>query len=166
MSERTKVREGITHIPPGQGRTLWVVGDVYAFKALGQDTNGAFALVELTVSPQAGPPPHIHHREDEFYYVLEGEVEVLDGERRTFTASAGSYVYIPKYTLHAFKNVREETARMLVGFTPAGLEGFFFAAGEPAKEGEKPPPLEAAEIERIERFAPEYGLEIRLPPEQ
>ncbi len=165
MSEGTETRQGVRHLPPGEGKAVWVVGDTYTFKAIGEETGGAFSLVEGTVAPQAGPPPHIHLREDEFYYVLEGELEVLDGER-TFTASTGSYVYIPRNTLHAFKNVRETPARVLIGFTPAGFEGFFFATGEPAKEGASPPPFGAAEIERIGRFAPEYGLEIRLPSNQ
>jgi mannose-6-phosphate isomerase-like protein (cupin superfamily) len=100
---------------------------VVAIVAVGADTSGALMLLEGTISPQLGPP-HIHYREDEFYYVLEGEFEILDGDR-TFIASAGSFVHIPRGTLHRFKNVGATPARMLVFFTPAGMENFFFEAG-------------------------------------
>jgi quercetin dioxygenase-like cupin family protein len=158
-------RRRVTHLPPSEGRAVWTAGGTYTFKAVGEDTEGAFVLLEGTVSPQAGPPPHVHTREDEFIYVLEGELEVLDGER-AFTASAGSYVYIPRHTLHRFKNVQEATTRILIGFTPAGFEGFFFATGEPAREGEVAPPFGEEELQRALREAPKYGLEVPPPPEQ
>lgn len=118
---------GVSHVPPGEGRSIWIVGDTYTFKAVGEDTGRALTLLEGEVSPQLGPPPHIHHHEDEFFYVLEGELEFLDNDR-TFTASAGSFVYIPRGALHRFKNVGETNARMLVFFTLAGMENFFFEA--------------------------------------
>src|SRR5919199_6496367 len=135
------------HLRAGEGRSIWIVGDTYTFKAVGANTNGALMLFEGTVSPQLGPPPHIHHREDEFFYVLEGEFEILDGDR-TFMASAGSFVHIPKGTLHRFKNVGATPAKMLVLFTPAGMENFFFEAGLPAPGGGSPPPLGPEEIGR------------------
>jgi mannose-6-phosphate isomerase-like protein (cupin superfamily) len=158
----TKQAGGVRHIPAGEGQSIWIVGDTHTLKAVGEDTNGAYMLLEVSVSPQAGPPPHIHHREDEFYYVLEGELEILDGDR-TFIASAGSYVYIPRETLHRFKNVGEAPARMLVFFTPAGMEGFFLEVGMPAQEGGTAPPLGPEEIERTLAAAPKYGMEFPLP---
>ena len=86
---------GVTSVPPGEGKSLWLATDLYTFKVVGEDTNGAFSLSELTAHPQFGPPPHIHHREDESYYVLEGEFEFLD-EGRTFTAGAGSSSTCPR----------------------------------------------------------------------
>ncbi len=83
------------HVPPGEGRTLWVVGDTYTFKGTAENTGGALLLFEAEVPPQSGPPPHIHHREDEAFYVLEGEVEVREGDR-TFVAGGGSFVFIPR----------------------------------------------------------------------
>ena len=67
-------------ISAGEGRTVWVVGDRYTIKASGEDTGGAFALFEAIVPPQAGPPPHVHHREDEAFYFLEVGREARDGE--------------------------------------------------------------------------------------
>jgi mannose-6-phosphate isomerase-like protein (cupin superfamily) len=159
----TKQAGGVRHVPAGEGQSIWIVGDTYTFKAVGEDTNGAYTFLEVNVSPQAGAPPHIHHREDEFYYVLEGELEILDGER-TFIASAGSYVHIPRGTLHCFKNVGEVLAKMLAFFTPAGMEGFFLEVGIPAQEGgTAPPPLGPEEIERALAAAPKYGMELPLP---
>ena len=62
---------GTIHVPPGEGPSIWIVGDTYTFKAVSQDTNGAHMFFEASVPPQSGPPPHIHHREDEALYVLE-----------------------------------------------------------------------------------------------
>lgn len=155
---------GVRYVPPGEGRAVWGSGDTYTFKAVGEDTNEAFTLFEGEIPPQSGPPPHIHHWEDEAYYVLEGELEVLGGER-TFTAGAGSFVYIPRGTVHRFKNVGDATARMLLMFTPAGAENFFFEAGVPATKGGTPPPVGPEEIERTLTLAPKYGWEVLLPSE-
>lgn len=156
---------GVSHVPPGEGRSIWIVGDTYTFKAVGEDTGRALTLLEGEVSPQLGPPPHIHHHEDEFFYVLEGELEFLDNDR-TFTASAGSFVYIPRGALHRFKNVGETNARMLVFFTLAGMENFFFEAGLPVQEGGTAPPLGPEEIERTLAAAPKYGMELQMPTEE
>src|ERR671938_209996 len=89
---------------PGEGRAFWLGTDLHIFKAVGEDTNQAFALAELVAQPQFAPPPHIHHREDESYYILEGEFEFLDSDR-TFIAGPGSFVYLPKGQLHMHRNV-------------------------------------------------------------
>lgn len=153
----------VVHVSPGEGESLWVVGDTYTFKGVSKNTGGAFLLFEASIPPQAGPPPHIHHQEDEAYYVIEGDIEVLDQDR-TFVAGAGSFVFLPRGTLHRFKNVGTQTARMLIMATPAGLEEFFEEVGQPAREGEIAPPLGPEEIKRILAAAPKYGLEIPPPP--
>lgn len=152
----------VTHVPPGEGAAWWVVGDTYTLKATEQDTNGRFTCFEASVPPQAGPPPHLHQGEDEAYYVLEGELEVLDRDR-TFTARTGSFVYIPRGSLHAFRNVSSTPSRMLIFVTPGGFENFFREVGQPARPGENAPPLGPAEMERTVATAPKYGMELRLP---
>lgn len=151
------------HVPATEGQSVWLVGDTYTFKAVGEDTNGSFMVLEATVPPQAGPPPHIHHYEEEAYYLLEGELEFLAGEH-TFKARAGSFVYIPKGILHSFKNVGTEPARMVTIFTPAGMEGFFFEAGRPAVKGEAAPPPSPEDIEKSIVAALKYGMEVPPPP--
>lgn len=153
--------KGVVHVPPGEGRSLWVVGDTYTSKATTENTDGALFVTEASVPPRGGPPPHVHRRTDEAFYVLEGELEILDGGR-AFVAGAGSFVFIPKGTAHAFKNAGPETARMLAVMAPAGFEGFFEEAGRPAGEGTAPPPG-PEDIEKGIAAAPKYDIEI-LPP--
>ena len=150
-----------TYLPAGAGTGLWVAGFPHTVRATSADTNGAFSAVEVSVSPQGGPPPHVHQREDEVLYVLEGEFEFLAGER-VFSAGPGSYVHVPPGTLHRFENVGTTTGRLMVFFTPAGFEGFFFEVGRSAVEGGTPPPLGPEEIERTLELAPKYGMELRL----
>ena len=144
------------HVPPGQGNPLCVEGELLTLKVVGEATDGAFTLLEEVTPSQGGPPPHIHHREDEAFYVLEGELEFLV-EGRTIPASAGSVVYGPRDILHAFKNVGTTPSRMLVLVAPAGLEKFFEEVGEPATDDSSPPPFGPVEIERLLAAAPKSG---------
>jgi quercetin dioxygenase-like cupin family protein len=148
---------------PQQGRTIAFVGDVYRFLATGEDTNGKYALIEALVGPGGGPPPHVHSREEEGFYILEGEITfTINGE--WVVATAGMFANMPVGTLHSFKNEGSRPARMLVAVAPAGLERMFFEVGVPLAEGATttlPPTKE--EIERLLAAAPRYGIEIKLP---
>jgi quercetin dioxygenase-like cupin family protein len=156
-----KTRRSVTHVPPDEGKSVWMVGtDLITFKAASEDTDGAFALFDTVILPQGGPPLHIHHREDESFYVLRGQIEVFDDER-TIRATTGSFVHIPKGTVHGFKNVGKEPARMLVLVTPAGLDKFFEEMGETGTDVSSPPP--PPDQEYFKRFgvtAQKYGIEV------
>lgn len=153
------------HVPAGEGRSFWLATDLHVFKAVGEETGGAFALSELTVRPEFGPPPHVHQREDESFYVLEGEFQFLDGDR-AFTAGAGSFVHLPKGRLHAHLAAGDAPARALVLVTPAGVEKFIEEAGRPATgDPTPPPPPEMPELERIVAVAQKYGIEVPPPPD-
>jgi quercetin dioxygenase-like cupin family protein len=147
-----------------QGRTIAFVGDVYRFLATGEDTNGKYALIEALVGPGGGPPPHVHSREEEGFYILEGEITfTINGER--VVATAGMFANMPVGTPHSFKNESNKPAKMLVSVVPAGLERMFFEIGVPLAEGATtalPPTRE--EIEKLLAIAPKYGIEIKLPP--
>ncbi|MBN9120257.1 MAG: cupin domain-containing protein [Planctomycetes bacterium] len=148
---------------PGTGGTVAVVGDVYRFLATGEDTNGKYALWEAVVPPGGGPPPHVHSREEEGFYVLEGEITfTVDGEK--VVATAGTFANMPVGTPHSFKNESNKPAKMLISVAPAGLERMFFEVGVPLAEGATTaaPPTED-EIKRLLAAAPSYGIEIRLP---
>ena len=106
---------------PATGRTVAIVGDVYRFLAVGEDTDGRYALFEAVVAPGGGPPPHVHSREEEGFYVLEGEVTFLAGEER-IVAGPGVFINMPVGTQHTFKNESGQPARMLISVAPAGLE--------------------------------------------
>ena len=109
---------------PGEGRTIAVVGDVYRFLATGEDTNGKYALWEAIVPPGGGPPPHVHSREEEGFYILEGELEFLAGTE-TVRAGQGTFVMIPIGTIHTFSNPTDKPARFLNTFTPPLYLGYF-----------------------------------------
>ena len=149
-------------VPP-QGRTVAVVGDVYRFLATGDDTNGKYAQWEAVVPPGGGPPPHVHSREDEGFYDLEGEITfTINGER--FVATAGTFANMPVGTPHSFKNESDRPARVLISVAPAGLEQMFFEVGVPVAQGATTaPPPTTAEIERMLAVAQKYGIEIGLP---
>jgi quercetin dioxygenase-like cupin family protein len=155
---------GAYGLQPGEGRRLWIVGDTMTFKATAEQTGGSLMAVEVVVAPGGGPPPHVHANEDEAWYVLDGKIEILMGEE-TFAAEAGAFAFVPRGMLHRFENVADTPSRVLVLFTPGGIEGFFFAAGLPAVEGEDPPPLGPEEIERSREAAVRYGMEVRWPAE-
>ena len=148
---------------PGEGRTVAVVGDVYRFLATGEETNGKYALWETIVPPGGGPPPHVHSREEEGFYILEGEITfMIDG--RPLVAIAGMFANMPVGTPHSFKNESNKPAKMLISVAPAGLEQMFFEVGVPLPEGSTtalPPTKE--EIDKLMAIAPRYGVDIRLP---
>jgi quercetin dioxygenase-like cupin family protein len=147
----------------GQGRTVAVVGDVYRFLATGADTNGKYAQWEALVPPGGGPPPHVHSREEEGFFILEGEITLtVNGER--IVAKAGTFANMPVGTPHSFKNESEQPTKMLISVAPAGLEQMFFEVGVPLTERATmalPPTKD--EIERLLAVAPRYGIEIKLP---
>src|SRR6266513_2690718 len=147
-----------------EGRTIAVVGDVYRFLATGEDTNGKYALWEAIVPPGGGPPPHVHSREEEGFYILEGEITFHIGDQR-IVASAGMFANMPVGTPHSFKNESNRPAKMLISVAPAGLDKMFFEVGVPLPEWSTtalPPTKE--EIEKLLAVAPRYGIEIKLPP--
>jgi mannose-6-phosphate isomerase-like protein (cupin superfamily) len=148
---------------PTEGRTVAVVGDVYRFLATGDDTNGKYALWEAVVPPGGGPPPHVHSREEEGFYILEGEITVHFGEER-IVATAGMFANMPVGTLHSFKNESSRPAKMLISVAPAGLEKMLFEFAVPVAQGAATAPLPTKEeIEKLLKIAPLYGIEIRLP---
>jgi quercetin dioxygenase-like cupin family protein len=152
-----------TILKPSEGRTIAVVGDVYRFLATGEDTDGKYALWEALVPPGGGPPPHVHSREEEGFYVIEGEITLRIGEK-TIIASAGMFANMPVGTPHSFKNESAHPARMLISVAPAGLEKMFFEFGVPLPQGATTaPPTTREEIAKLLAVAPNYGIEIRLP---
>ncbi len=158
---------GDVGVYPDGGRSIWLLGMLVTFKAVSEETGGEYSLYELTVPPQLGALPHIHHAETEAFYVLDGEVEFLKGER-TVRAEVGEFVFIPKGVVHGFKNVGQEPARCLGIVTPGGLaEKLLTGLGEPAKAETLPPlPEGPPDVERIARIVSKYDTEMVLPRDQ
>ncbi len=160
-----QMEEGAPHVMRGEGRSMWIFGELVTYKVTAGQTGGAYSLFEVASRPgEDGPPPHVQHREDEAFWILEGEYEfVVEG--RATRARAGSLLYVPRGNLHAHKNVGEGVGRMLVSQTPGGLhERFFEEIGEARRDGSTPPVSEKPQdAERIARIAAEYGIEMPLP---
>ena len=91
------------HVPPGKGKRLWVADKLMTFVVSGGETGGAYALTDSTVPPGGEAPPHVHRREDEAFWVLEGEIEVTVGDD-TLTASRDSFVRLPRDVPHSYVN--------------------------------------------------------------
>ena len=156
-STTTATAEGYA-VAGGEGERLWIVGDTMTFKATGERTGGSLVLIENLTAPGGGPPPHIHTSEDEFFYVLDGTFEIRIGDD-AHAVGPGGFAYVRRGTVHNFRNTAETPSRILVGFTPGGIEGFFRESGRPATDDGPAPPLDAEEIARTTVAAPRYGLQ-------
>lgn len=124
-----------------------------------EETGGVFGLVELSIPPQGGPPPHIHGREDEIFYILEGTI-TFRLARGVIEAAPGTFVYSPKGTQHAWRNESDTTARMLCGFLPGGFEGYFADVAQPAGA---PPMTPGDYIAWAMAVSPRYEIDYRIP---
>ena len=134
-------------------------GDRYTFLAVGAQTGGAYFIFEAIVPPGVGPPPHIHRREEEAFYILEGTLDITLGDKQ-LKASAGDFVHTPRGTVHTFRNAGNVNARMLVVCSPAGLEKYFEEVFEPVQDlSASPPPVTDALIACLLAAAPKYGIE-------
>jgi len=112
-------------VGPGEGETLQgPAGGPLTFKARGEQTNGTLTAFENVIAPGDGPPAHLHSDVDESWYVLEGTLRFRLGDEMS-PAPAGTFVFVPRGVPHVFQNVGDEPARILVLFTPSGMEGFF-----------------------------------------
>ena len=146
------------HRAAGTGRMYWGPGDLYTFLVTGEETDGAYFAMEALVPPGGGPPPHIHTREDETFYVLEGDVDFRLGDRRV-TAGPGDFVNVPRGAVHNFHNAGTDTARLILTFTPSGIEKFFEETLQRAYDETlaPPEPVEAVAA-RYAEAAPRYGM--------
>ena len=153
------------HVGPEEGQATRMPGTrLLTRKVSSEQTGGAYSLFEVAVGPGGGEGPHVQHREDECFYVLEGRFGfVVEGSE--IEAGPGSLVYVPKGGLHAFENAGEATGRMLVIQTPGGAyERFVEEVGRPTADGSIRPEEEAPDdAERLAAVGAEYGLEMVSP---
>src|SRR5439155_22472309 len=162
MIDHGRALTGVSLVRAGEGPSVWVVGDTYTFKATGESTGGVLALMEVSIPPGSGPPPHVHTHEDEAFYVLAGVLELSAGEE-TFAARAGDFVFLPRGTPHCFTNPGVDAARALILTVPAGLDRFFLEIGSPARPGEQASPPNADDLDQIVERAARYGVRIQAP---
>jgi quercetin dioxygenase-like cupin family protein len=139
-------------VPPGEGKRLQIRTETAFIKLSGAETGGLYAVMEGWTPPGAGPGPHRHSREDETFYVLEGEYEFTVAGQAV-RAPAGSLVFGARGISHSFKNIGGSTARLLVLIQPAGLERFFEQITEMLERG----PVDQAKLAAL---AAQYGVEV------
>ncbi len=135
----------------GKGRVLAVLGERVTVKLSGDESDGACASVEISTPPQVGPPLHVHQREDETFYVLEGMYEIRVGGR-VVPAPPGTFAFLPRGIPHTYTNVGYRTGKLLVTIIPAGFERFF---EEMSLLGSDAP----LDRDRLDAIGRKYGLE-------
>ena len=147
----------------GEGEALWFLDALAIVKAGGEATGGRFAVVEILAPQGHGTPLHVHRREDEWFYVLEGHLTLWVGGQR-IEAPAGSFAYAPRDIPHTF-TVASPRARFLVGAEPSGFDEFIRSLSTPAQTRTLPPStFQPPSPERMAAAAAQHGIEILGPP--
>ena len=157
-SRVTPLRSNV--VAAGDGRTpapLNIVGEETLVKVSSEDSDGTLAFFHLVAPPMSGPPRHVHSREDELFYVLEGElVFELDGERHT--VRAGDTVYLRRGVVHAYQNFTTSDARLLIATTPGMFCNLFVELSAATPPGTLPA------FDLIDALATKYGITTLGPP--
>lgn len=158
----------VTQVKPivyaaGDGEALWFLGILATIKSSAATTDGRVAVIEHLAPQGSGSPLHVHRREDEWFYVLEGELTFWVGGEVT-VAGAGAFVYGPRDIPHTF-TVTSQQARFLLVTEPAGFEDFMRALAVPAQERTLPPAsIVPPDPETMMAAAARHGIEILGPP--
>ena len=144
-----------------EGEARWWMGGLATIKATGKETDGRYTLIEI-FEPEGEGPLHVHHREDEGFFIIEGELTFQIGEE-TIKASPGSFVFGPKDVPHTY-TVDSGPAKLLFILSPPGFEECVYATSEPARESTLPPPPEGPpseeEMEQLGAIVRQYGCEV------
>jgi quercetin dioxygenase-like cupin family protein len=148
----------------GADRLLWSFNMLMDVKATAEDTGGALSVIDTWLTPAANPPMHVHHGEDEAFYILEGEVEFFLAGAEPRLTGPGDFVFGPRGVPHRFE-IRTPQARMLVLGTPGGGERFFREVGEPARERALPA-AQPPDVGRVVAAGAAHNVEILPPPAQ
>jgi quercetin dioxygenase-like cupin family protein len=151
------------YVPPGEGETVWLLGDTYTLLVSGEQTGGAFTLLEALVPPGGGPPPHIHHLEDEMFIVLEGALLVTVAGS-ALPAPVGTVIFEPKGPPHSCAVVGTAPVRLYFLYAPAGMEEMFAEIGKPAQAGTAAPQASEEDVARLLAIAAKYNFTV-VPPE-
>lgn len=149
-------------VRPGEGESIWSLGGQFTTLLSAAEADGNVSLVEVRAWRSTEPPLHIHHREHEAWYVVEGQMTVQVGEE-TLVATAGCFAFAPRGIPHAF-TVDIEPTRVLVLAAPGGFEQFAADLGIPAVSAEPPADLEVPGPDVLGPIAERYGIEVVGPP--
>jgi quercetin dioxygenase-like cupin family protein len=151
-------------LQPGKGEALWFMDFLATIKATAEETGGRVAVIHHAGPKDSGSPLHVHHRENEWFWVLDGELTIWVGGQ-VIQAPAGSFVFGPQHTPHTFTVSSPGGARFLLVTEPAGFEGFMRSCAQPARSLTLPPPPSAPpDPGQLTAIAAEYGIDILGPP--
>lgn len=158
----TNIESRIYTLNANEGEARWWMGALAIIKASGKDTNGHFSLVEVVEHEGAAAPLHVHHNEDEAFWILDGSLTFEVGEK-TIKAETGSFLFGPRDVPHRY-TVDKGPARLLFILTPSGFEEFIRETSEPASSPILPPRSDAPptdeEMEQLMPIVQKYGMEI------
>jgi mannose-6-phosphate isomerase-like protein (cupin superfamily) len=143
-------------IPDAGGTRVNILGIHLIIRLHGRETNGVLSVCESHDVPGGGPPPHIHHREDETFQILEGEYEWTVGDKK-FVAKKGGTIFAPRGVAHTYRYVGKAPGRLMCVVTPAGFEEFFAEVGALS-------PQQQQDVARVMEVAKKYELEFLPPP--
>lgn len=148
-------------LSPEEGQNLWYLNGLVNIRLNTADTGGQFCWVDELLPVGSETPYHLHHKEDETFYMIEGEATfVLDG--RSVRAAAGDIVFLPKKIPHGFRVTGDRPARLINLVSPSGFEQLFIEAGEPAATTELPNPS-VPDISKVMEACMKLGVEILGP---
>lgn len=143
----------------GNGLRVWAMGVLVTVKVKASDTRGAYSAFEDLIPPGAGPVAHVHSKEDETIYVLEGKLRAWLGGKE-HDLSTGDFVHMPRGVEHYFKNLTDKPTRLLLTYTPGGFEQWFLDVGTPVNNDETTPPkITPKDIEKAISEARRYGVQ-------
>jgi len=142
---------------PELNNSFWYIGHLISILISSKDTGGSFSLIHGYEIQGLEPPPHTHTKEDESFYIMDGEINYTVGNQ-VFIAKTGNWVFLPRNIQHSF-NVVSEKAEVLIHLSPGGFEEYFKEMSEPAKELSIPPrPQGPPDVKRIIETASHYGI--------
>lgn len=136
----------------------WYPGHSLTFKSIGKDTGGTCTWMLVENSPQEGVPFHKHLREDESFYVIDGQFEITVGEK-TVVGGPGTYMYGPRGVQHRWTNVGSRRGRLLNVFTPSSIEDYFLAVAIPVASSSQQPSVDMTVLNaRMAPLREKFGL--------
>jgi quercetin dioxygenase-like cupin family protein len=143
----------------------WFLNALHLLLAHNQSGDEAYSLIHLTAPPDLETPYHLHHTEDEAFYVLEGELAVVrDGE--TIVAGPGSYVFLPRGVPHGFRNIANKDSRVLIHAIPGGKVGFVAMMLEmaiPIHDREKLPEATPLDLKKLGALCEQNNISVLGP---
>lgn len=158
MTQETQVLEPVL-TRSGEGEARWWFGALAEIKVTAQQTGGLLSIIEVTEPPNADGPWHVHHREDEGFWILEGDVTLQIGDE-TIEAHAGDFAFGPRGVPHRY-TVGDAGCRMLFIMTPGGFEQLIRDMSVPAQSRTLPPPSdEEPDWDHVARVAKANGCEL------